>query len=385
VSLFLEDTTTSQPLGLILQPIFVTATSLAGSALSQPTSVDMNAMSPDYEIHDTKLATHENDADNPAPDGSVAASSGGDAVTMSTTDTPIASTQVGSWTGWAEVENDPVIFTTLLREWGVPNIRVNEVVPLDSVFDHSPQDVFGLIFLSRWMPAEAENDVTEAPRDVWFANQTSSFSCATVALMNIINNHVDIDLGQILNDFRAETMNMTPKDRGIALDRFDHVRDVHNSFATEFDKMTVDLRLKQDVAAAEKKKKAAMAKRPRKKLKEEDELGDDDNGFHFVAYVPAGGSVWMMDGMERLPRKLGALSEGDSWIAMVLPALQAQWQTAAANALEFSLLSLTTTTDASSLEADRVEMERVREDWSPFIAQMVRIHAEKGSLRGALD
>jgi len=345
----------------------------------------MNTMSADCEKHATKLAIHENGDEKRAPESPVAASSGGDTVTMSTADTPTEGAQTGSWTGWAEVENDPVIFTTLLREWGVPNIRVNEVVPLDSVFDHSPEDVFGLIFLSRWMPAEAENDITEAPRDVWFANQTSYYSCATVSLMNIINNRVDLDLGQTLNDFRADTMNMAPKERGIALDRFDHVRDVHNSFATEFDKMTVDLRLKQDHAAAEKKKKAALAKRPRKKRKEEDDLGDDDNGFHFVAYVPAGGFVWMMDGMERLPRKLGALSEGDSWIAMVLPALQAQWQTAAANALEFSLLSLTTMTDASNLEADRVKMERVREDWSPFIAQMVRMHADKGLLRGALE
>jgi hypothetical protein len=29
-----------------------------------------------------------------------------------------------------------LIFSTLLREWGVPNIQVNEVVPLDSVLDH---------------------------------------------------------------------------------------------------------------------------------------------------------------------------------------------------------------------------------------------------------
>jgi ubiquitin carboxyl-terminal hydrolase L5 len=50
--------------------------------------------------------------------------------------------------------------------------------------------------------------------------------------MNIINNHSELDLGQRLNDFRTATLNMSPKDRGVALDYFDHVRDVHNSFAT---------------------------------------------------------------------------------------------------------------------------------------------------------
>ena len=59
--------------------------------------------------------------------------------------------------------------------------------------------------------------------------------------MNIINNRPDLDLGQDLNNFRARTMNMTPKDRGIALDRFDHVRDVHNSFASYVSSRLLDI------------------------------------------------------------------------------------------------------------------------------------------------
>lgn len=201
--------------------------------------------------------------------------------------------------------------------------------------------------------------------------------------MNIVNNRTDLDLGENLNEFRASTMDMTPKDRGIALDSFDHVRDVHNSFANDFDKMNVDLRLKQDVLAAEKSKKAAASKWPRKRRRQE-EFEEDEVGFHFVAYVPVRGTVWRMDGMERLPRRVGSLSEGGSWVAMVLPELQAQWESAAGTAMEFSLLALTAMTDSSSLEVDRVKMERAREDWGPFIAQLVRLHAEKGSLQEEL-
>jgi len=70
--------------------------------------------------------------------------------------------------------------------------------------------------------------------------------------------------------------------------------------------MVVDLRLKQDTDAASKKR-AAKNRNPqnlkrRKIAKTEDE---EDNGFHFVAYVPAKGCVWKMDGMETFPRKLG--------------------------------------------------------------------------------
>ncbi|EHY58409.1 hypothetical protein HRR83_007226 [Exophiala dermatitidis] len=316
---------------------------------------------------------------------STVGSSAEDVTPMSTDDAVAAGEQAGSWKGWAILENDPVIFTTLLREWGVPNVQVHEIVPLDSLFDHAPESVYGLIFLSRWTPTDTVNSITEPPHGVWFANQISDFSCATVALMNIINNRMDLDLGHKLNEFRAQTLNMTPKDRGIALDRFDHVRDVHNSFATDIDKMNVDLRLKYDAMAAEKKKKAATTRRPRKRLREDEDLEDDDVGFHFVAYVPAEGAVWKMDGLERLPREVGRLSDGDSWVSMVLPELQAQWESAASGALEFSLLALTAMTDSSSVDKDRAKMERAREDWGPLIAHLLRLHAERGDLREALE
>lgn len=77
------------------------------------------------------------------------------------------------WKGWAELENDPAIFSTLLREWGVSSVQVNEVVPLDSIFALPSESVYGLIFLSRWTAAETENDTTEPPLGVWFANQVS--------------------------------------------------------------------------------------------------------------------------------------------------------------------------------------------------------------------
>jgi len=72
-------------------------------------------------------------------DSSVTASSntGDDLSTPDTGDRQGTDTTVSSWTGWAELENDPLIFATLLKEWGVTNVQVNEVVPLESVFNHS--------------------------------------------------------------------------------------------------------------------------------------------------------------------------------------------------------------------------------------------------------
>jgi ubiquitin carboxyl-terminal hydrolase L5 len=242
--------------------------------------------------------------------------------------------------------------------------------------------VYGLIFLSRWIAPETTNELTEVLEGIWFANQTMTNSCATVALLNIINNHKCIDFGMPLTEFRERTSKMTPKDRGLAIDQFDHVRNVHNSFATELDKMNVDMRLKEDFAAFERRKRRAASKNTRKKARNDDY--EDESGLHFVAFVPVNGVVWRMDGLERCPRKVGVLADGDTWVATVLPELQSQLESAMASDLEYSLLSLTAGIGASRYEADARKMTRAREDWGPFLSTLVRIHAEKGTLRDAM-
>ena len=202
--------------------------------------------------------------------------------------------------------------------------------------------------------------------------------------MNIINNRIDLDLGEELNNFRAQTDSMTPTDRGVALDKFEHVRNVHNSFSTSIDRMVVDVRLKQDITADQKAKRAAASKRPRKKRKQEVFEEEEDNGFHFVAYVPAGGFVWKMDGMEVLPRKIGALSDDTDWLMMVLPELQATWESASSSDLEVSLLSLTARIDTTELEADEEKMERIREDWGASLTGLMRLQSGKGGVKATI-
>jgi hypothetical protein len=73
------------------------------------------------------------------------------------------------------------------------------------------------------------------------------------------------------------------------------------------------------------------------------------------------------------------VSEGDSWLLKTLGDLQGQWASAEANQLEFSLLSLTAS-DKSNVEEEQ-NMQRAREDWGPFIAYMVKLHAQKGDLK----
>lgn len=89
----------------------------------------------------------------------------------------------------------------------------------------------GLIFLYRYRPDSDALQETVCPDNVWFANQISDNSCATVSLLNIINNIPGVGLGEHLKSFRDFTQDLTPVLRGNAIANFDFVKSVHNSFA----------------------------------------------------------------------------------------------------------------------------------------------------------
>ena len=155
--------------------------------------------------------------------------------------------------------------------------------------------------------------------------------------------------------------------------------------------MTVDSRLKEDFLAAAKKRRAeAQASRKGKnrkgrKKKRVTVEEEEEMGFHFVAYVPAHGKVWKLDGLERRPQTVGDLAQDSNWLNMVIPDLQMQWQGASQSEIEFSLLSLVSSaTGGAEEEKEKAEeMEkatRMREDWGPLVAGLVKLHAEKGTL-----
>lgn len=61
--------------------------------------------------------------------------------------------------------------------------------------------------------------------------QTANNACASVALLNIVNNIPGVDLGEHLRAFKEFTMPFTPALRGDAINNFDFVKRIHNSYA----------------------------------------------------------------------------------------------------------------------------------------------------------
>lgn len=149
--------------------------------------------------------------------------------------------------------------------------------------------------------------------------------------------------------------------------------------------MSVDVSLKGDALRYERKKKEAAERAPqgrrRKRRKVTMDADYNENGFHFIAYAPAIGSIWKMDGMEPSPRKIGDVAESGGWLFAAIGDLQSQMQSAQTNDMEFSLLSLVHSTTTEDSTTDATDIQRAREDWGPFISHMVRLHAEKGDIR----
>ena len=104
---------------------------------------------------------------------------------------------------------------------------------------------------------------TECPKNVWFANQIPDFACASVALLNIVNNIKGLHMGKELRDFRDFTANMDPMSRGDAIDGFEFVKRIHNSFARENDLLIADMHVKEKAAKTKKKKALAKARETR--------------------------------------------------------------------------------------------------------------------------
>lgn len=132
-----------------------------------------------------------------------------------------------------------------------PNPPPHSLDPRTNEYLHS-KPIYGLIFLFRWREDDANKQEATCPDGIWFANQvclpvtsqqylclellliraqTASNACASVALLNIVNNIPGIDLGENLRHFKEFTMPFTPALRGDAINNFEFVKRVHNSFA----------------------------------------------------------------------------------------------------------------------------------------------------------
>ncbi|KAI8231647.1 Ubiquitin carboxyl-terminal hydrolase isozyme L5 [Colletotrichum sp. SAR 10_96] len=214
---------------------------------------------------------------------------------------PISKDELQEWEGWCEVESEPAFFNAIIREMGVKDVKVQEVFSVDEDYVATlPQPVYGFIFLYQYFSENYEDDEVVDGRDLWFANQTTDNACATVALTNILMNSAEVDLGTKLQEFKDATSHLSTPLRGHALSSNTFIRSVHNSFTRRMDHLNADLFLENEATESKKKQRRGPAKaRKTKKQKV-----NSESGYHFIAYVPANGSVWELDGLKTRPARM---------------------------------------------------------------------------------
>lgn len=121
----------------------------------------------------------------------------------------------------------------------------------------------------------------------------------------------EVKLGNVLSNFREFAKEFDPVNKGWALSNSDEIRTVHNSFARqtvfEFDSRSAK---------------------------------EDDDVFHFVAYLPIKGRLYELDGLREGPLDHGAIPEGSDWISTVKPIIEARIAKYQAGEIHFNLMAV---------------------------------------------
>ncbi|KAM0195578.1 hypothetical protein ACHAPA_007430 [Fusarium lateritium] len=255
---------------------------------------------------------------------------------------PLSQEDIEEWKGWIELESEPAFFNIILRDLGVRNVKAQEIFTIDhDSLALLPQPVYGLIFLFQYLPGLQEINQEQDGNGVWFANQTTNNACATVAMLNIVMNAEGIDLGEKLKAFKESTSDLNTALRGHQISKNKFIRTIHNSFTRRMDHLNADLFLENEAtdAAANTNKRRAPTKRggrapPRKRK------ANSDYGFHFIAYVPAGGYVWELDGLQKKPHQLDRVPDTGDWAAVATPQIEGRMLQYEESQLSFNLLAL---------------------------------------------
>jgi len=214
--------------------------------------------------------------------------------------------------GWQLIESDPGVFTSLIESLGTNHVQVEELYSLD-VEELSSLLPYGVIFLFKYVGSGKQQMFGrldyDASHNMFFANQTINNACATQAILSVMLNRPEIELGPELHQFKEFSQHLPSEFRGEALSNSELIRSVHNSFARN------EPWVNEDVKTAT----------------------DGDDVFHFIAYLEHAGQLYELDGLREAPINHGTCS---SFPEKVVQVIQQRINSYPMNEIRFNLLAL---------------------------------------------
>lgn len=253
---------------------------------------------------------------------------------------------------WCTIESDPAVFTELIERVGVRGVQMEELYTLDSSEFERMRPVYGLIFLFKWSPGTNKPaPVADAP-DVFFASQVVNNACATQAILSVLLNRPEVELGPELSSFKATALPLAPNERGVAIGANEVIRTVHNSFT-----------------------------RPEPISIEERRATDKDDVYHFISYVPVNGKLYELDGLRAGPVCHGDVpAEGDAWLEAACSVIQKRIALYSQAEIRFNLMAVT------HKRADRLaaQLEAAREEQGELRGALMSLDDAQGAERGEL-